>query len=186
MGSKNSTPAPDPKLVEAQIRSLDKQNDAIDAMQALSQEMAPLQRAQLEQSMAQMAQHMAQADVLQQWNEADREYLLGKRSQLDGMHMRCCRMRTTTARKTDAGSLRRSQIRTWRRRFTPRATRTRARRRAWVSIPTTGAWQRKARSLRQVKRWRGCRGASLRATRRAPRAGNWWTGPPTRLPVSPP
>ena len=88
MGSKNSTPAPDPKLVEAQIRSLDKQNEAIDAMQALSQEMAPLQRAQLEQSMAQTAQNMAQADVLQQWNEADRDYLIGKRSQLDGMHTR--------------------------------------------------------------------------------------------------
>ena len=88
MGSKNSTPAPDPRLVEAQIRSLDKQNEAIDAMQALSQEMAPLQRAQLEQSMEQTAQNMAQAERLQQWNEDDREYLLGKRGQLDGMHSR--------------------------------------------------------------------------------------------------
>lgn len=80
-GGKNDSPAPDPRLTEAQIRSLDKQNQAIDAMQALAQEMAPLQREQLQQSINQSRQ-------LWDWNAADREYSLERRDKLTGIQDR--------------------------------------------------------------------------------------------------
>ncbi|THJ32420.1 hypothetical protein E8K88_12025 [Lampropedia aestuarii] len=79
MGGKSSgTPPPDPKLIEAQIQSLGIQNDAIQRMMSMSEEMAPLQREQLQQSIEQSRQ-------LWNWNQDDREFAIGKRDQLSGI-----------------------------------------------------------------------------------------------------
>ena len=80
-GKGSSTPAPDPRLVEAQIHSLGVQDEAIQSMQRLSEEMAPLQRQQLEQSIQQSSQ-------LWDWNAADREYSLERRDKLTGIQDR--------------------------------------------------------------------------------------------------
>lgn len=76
MGSKNSAPAPDPRLIEAQIRSMGIQDDVIGRIVANSEAMLPLQREQL---MFGLQAQRAAYDQSQQ----DREWTLGKRAQLD-------------------------------------------------------------------------------------------------------
>lgn len=77
-GKGNSTPAPDPRLVEAQIHSLGVQDEALQSMQRLSEEMSPLQRQQLQQS-------IEQGQQLWDWNAADRDYTLERRGRLTGI-----------------------------------------------------------------------------------------------------
>ena len=77
MGSKSSTaPAPDPRLVEAQIRSMGIQDSAIQRVMQQSDEMLPLQKEQLQFGLdsSRMAYDQSQED---------REWTLGKRGQLD-------------------------------------------------------------------------------------------------------
>lgn len=77
MGSKSSSaPAPDPRLIEAQIRSMGIQDDAIKRIMGQSEDMLPLQREQL-----QFGLDSARAAYDQ--SQQDREWTLGKRSQLD-------------------------------------------------------------------------------------------------------
>lgn len=80
-GGGNSTPPPDPRLVEAQVRSLGIQDDAISRIVALSEEMQPMQREALQLGMD--AQRTAMAE-----SAADREYSLERRGQLTGMQDR--------------------------------------------------------------------------------------------------
>ena len=77
-GKDNSTPAPDPKLVDAQVQSLGIQNDAIQRMMSMSEDLAPLQKQQLQQTIDQSAQ-------LWQQNQDDRQFALQKRDQLSGI-----------------------------------------------------------------------------------------------------
>lgn len=80
-GKGNSAPPPDPRLVDAQIRSLGIQDEAISRMTDMAREMAPLQREQLQQTIAQSRQLWAQ-------NQEDREFMLGKRALLSGIQNR--------------------------------------------------------------------------------------------------
>lgn len=77
MGSKSSSaPAPDPRLIEAQIRSMGFQDAAIQRIMQQSDEMLPLQREQMQFGLD--AQRQA-------WDQSqqDRQWTLGKRDQLD-------------------------------------------------------------------------------------------------------
>lgn len=77
MGSKSSSaPAPDPRLVDAQIRSMGYQDAAIQRIMQQSDEMLPLQREQMQFGLD--AQRQA-------WDQSqqDRRWTLGKRDQLD-------------------------------------------------------------------------------------------------------
>ena len=78
MGKESSAPAPDPRLVEAQVRSLGIQEDAVNRMLKISEEMAPLQRQEMEAA-------LHRSGVLWDQSQADREFALGKRSQLSGI-----------------------------------------------------------------------------------------------------
>lgn len=78
MGKESSAPAPDPRLVEAQVRSLGIQEDAVNRMLKISEEMAPLQRQEMETA-------LQRSGVLWDQSQADREFALGKRSQLSGI-----------------------------------------------------------------------------------------------------
>ena len=78
MGGKNDSPAPDPRLTEAQIRSLDQQNNILNRYMAMAEELQPLQRQQLQQS-------IDQSNQLWNWNAADREYALERRDKLSGI-----------------------------------------------------------------------------------------------------
>lgn len=78
---KDGTPPPDPRLIEAQIKSLGIQGDAINRMMAMADEMAPLQRQQLQQSIEQSAQLWSQ-------NQEDRDFALGRRGILAGVQDR--------------------------------------------------------------------------------------------------
>lgn len=78
---KDDTPAPDPRLVDAQIESIGIQRDALNRMMAMSEEMAPLQREQLQQS-------IEQSRVLWAQNQEDREFALGRRAILTGIQDR--------------------------------------------------------------------------------------------------
>jgi len=81
MGKDNSAPAPDPALIAAQVKSLGIQDDAISRMMAMSEDLAPLQRQQLEQSISQSGELWKQA-------QEDRQFALGKRDQLAGIQDR--------------------------------------------------------------------------------------------------
>lgn len=78
MGKESNVQAPDPRLTDAQIRSLDVQNSAIQQIMNNSADLAPLQRRQLEQSLA--ANEQAYADAQQ-----DREWTLARRNMLSGV-----------------------------------------------------------------------------------------------------
>ena len=78
-GSKGSSaPAPDPRLVEAQIKSMGIQDSAIQRILAQSEDMAPVQKEQ-----TQFALDTSKAAWEQ--SQADRDYALGRRDQLSGL-----------------------------------------------------------------------------------------------------
>lgn len=81
MGKSTSMPPPDPRLIDAQIESLGIQNEAIQRMVGLTEEMAPLQKEQLMQTIQQQAQLWAQS-------QEDRDYMLGRRGVLTGIQDR--------------------------------------------------------------------------------------------------
>lgn len=77
MGSKSSSaPAPDPRLVEAQIRSMGIQDGAIQRIIQQSEEMLPFQREQLQFG-------LDSARTAYDQSQEDRTWTLGKRRQLD-------------------------------------------------------------------------------------------------------
>ena len=79
MGSKsNSAPAPDPRLVEAQIRSMGIQDDVIKRVMQQSEEIMPLQREQMQFGLDASRTAFDQA-------QADRTYALERRGQLTGL-----------------------------------------------------------------------------------------------------
>ena len=76
MGTSSSdAPPPDPRLVEAQIRSLGVQDDAIGRIIALSEQMAPLQR-----EATQFALDQSRLSATQ--GQEDRTWMLGRRAEL--------------------------------------------------------------------------------------------------------
>lgn len=77
-GKGNSAPAPDPRLIEAQIRSLGIQDDAIQSILEQSREIQPLQREQLRFG-------LDSARTAFDQSQADREYGLGRRAALTGL-----------------------------------------------------------------------------------------------------
>lgn len=82
MGASSSdAPPPDPRLVEAQIRSLGVQNDAISRIIALSEQMAPLQR-----EATQFALDQSRLSATQ--GQEDRTWMLGRRAALTGLQDR--------------------------------------------------------------------------------------------------
>ena len=79
MGSKSSSaPAPDPRLVEAQIRSMGIQDDVIQRVMQQSEEIQPLQKEQLQFGLDASRTAFDQA-------QADRTYALERRGQLTSM-----------------------------------------------------------------------------------------------------
>jgi hypothetical protein len=79
MGSKSSSaPPPDPRLVEAQLRSMGIQDDAITQIMANANEMLPLQKAQ-----TQFALDTAKQAVTD--SQADRSWMLTRRNLLSGV-----------------------------------------------------------------------------------------------------
>lgn len=82
MGMKSSkAPPPDPRLVDAQIRSMGVQEDAIGRMLALSEEMQPLQKEQMRFGLDAAKQGY-------QDSRDDRTYSLGRRAALSGVQDR--------------------------------------------------------------------------------------------------
>lgn len=83
MGGKSDggAPAPDPRLIEAQIRSLDKQSEIMERIVGVSEEMAPLQREQMQFGLD------ASRSAYQQAQE-DREWILDRRGSLGEMQDR--------------------------------------------------------------------------------------------------
>lgn len=78
-GSKGSSaPAPDPALVQAQIRSMGIQDSAIQAMLNNSNELLPLQKQQLQFG-------LDSAKTAYEQSQSDREWLLSRRDSLSGM-----------------------------------------------------------------------------------------------------
>ena len=75
-GKSGNAQAPDPRLAEAQIRSMGIQDDAIQRMMALEQEMLPLQREALQQGLA--ATRRAEGE-----SADDRRWMLGRRMALE-------------------------------------------------------------------------------------------------------
>lgn len=77
-GGGPSTPAPDPRLVEAQVHNLGIQDDMIQQIIQNTQDMAPIQKEQTQ---------FALDTARQSWDQsqADREYALGRRDQLTGL-----------------------------------------------------------------------------------------------------
>lgn len=76
MGSKSSSaPAPDPRLIEANIRSLGVQDDAIREIMANSRTLMPLQREQLQFG-------LDTARTAYEQSQADRDWMLGRRGML--------------------------------------------------------------------------------------------------------
>lgn len=73
-----SAPPPDPRLIEAQIKSLGVQDDAIKSILELSTRMQPLQEEQLRFGLDSARTAFDQA-------QADREYGLGRRAALTGL-----------------------------------------------------------------------------------------------------
>lgn len=78
-GSKGSSaPAPDPRLVEAQIKSMGIQDAAIQKILTQSEEMAPLQKEQTQFALDTQRQAWEQS-------QEDREYAVGQRAALTGL-----------------------------------------------------------------------------------------------------
>lgn len=77
-GKGNDAPAPDPRLVEAQIKSLGVQDSAIQSILKLSSDLQPLQREQL-------AFGLESARTAFNQSQADREYGLDRRQALTGL-----------------------------------------------------------------------------------------------------
>ena len=77
----NSAPAPDPRLVEAQIRSMGIQDDMIQEIIGNGRDMAPLQKEQLQFGLDSARTAYGQA-------QDDREWTLGRREQLSGTQNR--------------------------------------------------------------------------------------------------
>ena len=80
-GKGSDTPAPDPRLIDAQVRSLGIQDQAIQYMIEESRNMAPQQREMTQDS-------IDRSRVLWQQSQEDREFALGKRDQLSGVQNR--------------------------------------------------------------------------------------------------
>lgn len=80
-GKGSDTPAPDPRLIDAQVRSLGIQDEAIQYMIEESRNMAPQQREMMQDS-------IERSRVLWQQSQEDREFALGKRDQLSGVQNR--------------------------------------------------------------------------------------------------
>lgn len=79
MGSKGSSaPAPDPRLVEAQIKSMGKQDDAMDWISQNAKDLAPMQKEQMQLG-------LDSAQTAYQQSQEDRKFALGKRAQLAGL-----------------------------------------------------------------------------------------------------
>jgi len=79
MGSKSSNaPAPDPRLIEAQIRSMGYQDDAINSILQNSKDMAPLQKQQMQFG-------LDSAKTAYDQSQEDRKYALGRRGVLTGL-----------------------------------------------------------------------------------------------------
>lgn len=77
MGGKSNAPAPDPRLVEAQIKSMNVQDQSIQELLGLQREMQPLQREQLEFG-------LESARTAARESADDRQWMLGRRSALQG------------------------------------------------------------------------------------------------------
>ncbi|WP_312531283.1 hypothetical protein [Comamonas sp.] len=73
-----STPAPDPRLVEAQVRNLGVQDDMIQQIIQNTNDMAPVQKEQTQFALDTARQSWEQS-------QADREYAIGRRDQLTGL-----------------------------------------------------------------------------------------------------
>jgi len=80
-GKGGGTPAPDPRLVEAQVRQLGVQDDMVRQIIANTNEMAPIQRQQTEFALDTSRKAWEQS-------QQDREYALGRRDQLTGQQDR--------------------------------------------------------------------------------------------------
>ena len=79
MGSKSSSaPAPDPRLIEAQIRSMGIQDESIQRLLANSEAMMPLQKEQMQFGLDTSRKAYDQS-------QDDRSWMLGKRNQLSGV-----------------------------------------------------------------------------------------------------
>ena len=77
MGGKSNAPAPDPRLVEAQIKSMNVQDQSIQELLGLQREMQPLQREQLEFG-------LESARTAARESADDRQWMLGRRNALQG------------------------------------------------------------------------------------------------------
>lgn len=77
-GKGSSAPAPDPRLIDAQIRSMGIQDGAIQRILAQSDEMAPLQKEQTQFALDTSRKAWEQS-------QADRDYALGRRDKLSGL-----------------------------------------------------------------------------------------------------
>ena len=75
-GKGSSAPPPDPRLIEAQIKSMGIQDDVIQRIMRQSESMQPLQQAQMEFG-------LQTARTAYDQSQQDREWTLGKRAQLD-------------------------------------------------------------------------------------------------------
>ncbi|MDT0138114.1 hypothetical protein [Acidovorax sp. PRC11] len=80
-GKGGGTPAPDPRLVEAQVRNLGVQDDMVRQIIANTNEMAPIQRQQTEFALDTSRKAWEQS-------QQDRDYALGRRDQLTGQQDR--------------------------------------------------------------------------------------------------
>lgn len=77
-GKGGSTPAPDPRLVEAQVRNLGVQDDMVRQIIQNTNDMAPVQREQTQFALDTSRKAWEQS-------QADREYALGRRDKLTGL-----------------------------------------------------------------------------------------------------
>lgn len=81
MGKQSDMPAPDPRLIDAQIDSLGRQGKLIDTIVANSDSMLPLQREQMQFGLDAARTAFGQA-------QDDREWMLGRRGKLAGLQDR--------------------------------------------------------------------------------------------------
>ncbi|CAN7346530.1 hypothetical protein LJR074_001983 [Acidovorax sp. LjRoot74] len=80
-GKGNSAPAPDPRLVEAQVRSMGVQDSVIQRVLQMSEENLPLQREQMQFG-------LDSARTAHQQSQEDRTWMLGRRESLSGLQDR--------------------------------------------------------------------------------------------------
>ena len=76
-----SAPAPDPRLTEAQIRSMDQQNSMLQRIVAQGDEMLPLQKEQIQFG-------LDSAKTAYEQSQADRDWMLTRRNELAGLQDR--------------------------------------------------------------------------------------------------